>query len=239
MQTASSKAAIVLAALAVLSFGLVATSSAAQLNVGTPHLPVEAVNPPGAVRPSPGATLVAGGVPIPFSAFGLTYSGTLTSSVWANDTTNPYIGSNPNAKTFTYMLTNDASSINVLHRLTVGSYGGTPIILADVTYNASSPGVAPTVADRSTADVIGFTFADAHAQVPQLLGNIGPGMQSKILVVQTNATEFLPSFASVIDGSTTNVPSWAPIAQIPEPSTLVLAGLGVVGLAFGWARRRK
>jgi hypothetical protein len=235
MHSASSKAGLILAALAILSFGLVATTNAAPLTVGSPQLPVASE----AGQPSPGATLVAGGVPIPFTSFGLTYSGTLTSSVYANDTTNPYIGSNPLAKTFTYLLTNNAGSSNVLHRLTVGSYAGVSAILTDVSYDPGTAGVSPTVADRSTADVIGFTFADAIQLVPQLLGNIPPGGQSKLLVVQTDATEFLPSFASVIDGSVTIVPSWAPITQIPEPSTCVLAGMGLIGLVIGVARRRK
>jgi MYXO-CTERM domain-containing protein len=71
------------------------------------------------------------------------------------------------------------------------------------------------------------------------LGNIPAGGQSKLLVVQTNAVDFLPSFASVIDGSVTVVASWAPITQIPEPSTCVLAGMGLVGLVIGVARRRR
>jgi hypothetical protein len=244
MQTASFKAALVLTAFAVLTLGFIATSSAGTLAVGTPMLPVDSQ----AGQPSPGAILVAGDLdangipdPIPFSSFGLTYSGTLASGVWMGDTTNPFYDpvTSPNVKTFTYLLTNDASSTNVLHRLTVGSYGGPVPILTDVSYDPNTPGVSPTLADRSTADVIGFTFADTVTGIPQLLGNIPAGGQSKLLVVQTNAVDFLPSFASVIDGSVTVVASWAPITQIPEPSTCVLAGMGLVGLVIGVARRRR
>jgi hypothetical protein len=241
MQSVSKRAASLATAVAILLIAAVGAAQAAPLNVGTPQLPVDQVTAPTVAG---GASIVAGGVAVPFTSFGLTYSGTLTSTVWEDDPGNPYLGSNPDAKTFTYTLTNNSStgippSTNVLHRLTVGSYGGTPTILTDVGYDNSTTGVSPTVADRSTADVIGFTFADLVTGIPQLLGNIPPGSGSKTLVVRTNSTAFAPSFASVIDGSVTVVASWAPVQQIPEPSTLVLAGMGIVGLAVGIARRRR
>jgi hypothetical protein len=239
MHSLNCKAACVFIVPAVLSitlFGSAATSFGGPLIAGgAPQLPVDTETQPSL----PGATIVAGGSPVFFSNFGGSNTGALTSTVWANDPNNPYLATNPQAKTFTYLLKNDATSTNVLHRITVGSYSGAPEILTDAGYDSSTPGVAPTAADRSTADVIGFTFADTDPAFPVLLGNIPPGAQSKLLIVQTNATAFSPSFASVIDGGVTVIASWAPVQQIPEPGTCALASAGLVGLGIAIVRRRR
>jgi hypothetical protein len=232
MHSVSSRAAYIFVSTAALSVALFASAAASYGGPlaagGAPQLPVDTETQP----TLPGASIVAGGDAVLFSNVGSTNGGTLTSTVWANDPNNPYLATNPQAKTFTYFLTNNAASANVLHRLTVGSYLGTPAILTDVGYDSSTPGVAPTAADRSTADVIGFTFADTDPNFPQALGSIPPGGQGKLLIVQTNASDYLPSFASVIDGLVTVIPSWAPVQQIPEPSTFVFASVALIGLGI-------
>jgi hypothetical protein len=177
-------------------------------------------------EPDPiGGTLIAGGVPVPFTA--ATFSGTLISSVIAGDTTNPYGG-----LTFTYFLTNNAASPHEIHRFTVSSFAS---YQTDVSFQPPQApgGVIPTFADRSdgVGDVIGFGF------IPLLGGALKPGQSSVLMVVQTDAQTYHPTLAAVIDGSVAMVSSFAPLTIIPEPSTLVLGAIGLVGLAFG-ARMR-
>jgi hypothetical protein len=196
-------------------------ADAAPLAVGATQFPVA-----NEADPSAGATDLVGFPPLvaPFVGFGFT--GTLTSRVLTNEASNP---NGPNALTFTYQLSNSAASAHVLHRLTVVHFFQVPIIAADVSYQGASPGQAPTLADRSTSDVIGFSFADPIPGVPGVFGNIPPGGSSKLLVIQTSATMVQTSFASVINGTVAYVATYAPFT-IPEPSAFVLAAVGLIGL---------
>lgn len=204
-----------LASIGLLAFAAAPLAQAAPLT-GTPPgflspVPVE-------TDPQPGSTLIAGGTPTAFTGFG--FSGVLTSSVLRGNSFGP------DALTFTYQLSNDASSFNAFHRLTVSSFA---TFLTDV--SSQTGGVQPTLADRSTPDVVGFSFLDGLGQGP-----VRPGGQSSLLVVETNSLAFTPSSASVIDGSTAGVPSFAPLPAIPEPGTLVLGVFGSLGF-LGLIRR--
>ncbi len=188
--------------------------------------PLTAV-PPGFLSPLPvetdppaGSTLVAGGTPTAFSGFG--FSGVLVSSVYRGNS----FGTD--ALTFTYQLSNDAASFNTLHRFTISSFAS---FLTDVSIQTG--GLPPSLADRSTPDVVGFSFLDGIGQGPLL-----PGGQTSLMVIETNSLAFTPSTASVIDGSTAGVPSFAPLPAIPEPATWALGVIGVVGL-LGLVRRAR
>jgi hypothetical protein len=186
---------------------------------------------PGASIPAPaepdptGGVPVAGGLPVAFAS--ANYTGTLTSTVIAGDPSNPLGG-----LTFTYLLTNDASSLNSLERMTISSFAG---FATDVSYQFPAAGVPPTFIDRNPlpGDVVGFSFFSA----PIGSGAILPGTNSALLVIQTDAPTFQPSFAHILDGTPALVASYAPAFGIPEPSTLVLAIVG--GLALLIYRRRR
>jgi hypothetical protein len=194
--------------------------------------PLTAV-PPGVLTPvpvetdpPPGSTLIAGGTPTAFSGFG--FSGVLVSSVYRGNT----FGTD--ALTFTYQLSNDAASFNALHRLTTSSFAG---FLTDVSTQplATIPEiqqVQPTLVDRSTPDVIGFSFLDGLGGE----GPIRPGNTSPLLVIETNSLAFTPTTASVIDGSIAGVLSFAPLPAIPEPATWTLCAIGLFGIV-GLMRR--
>jgi hypothetical protein len=175
--------------------------------------------------PVVGGTLVAGGVPV--SVTSATFDGTLTSSVISGDGNNGALG----GLTFVYTLTNDARSPGQMDRLTVNGFSG---FITDSGYVL--PGVAPGLNDRSVSgDVVGFTFIGPPIGTGVLL----PGQSSAQLIVRTDAQNFTPTFASVIDGSVASVLSFAPLPQnVPEPSTLAIAATGLFGLAaWGWCQR--
>jgi len=188
----------------------------------------------GEAEPAPGSVVVGGGAPVPFVA--ASYTGILTSTVWNNDASNPF---GLQALTFTYTLTNNAGSAHELHRFTISNF---ETFLTDAAFSTLlPPGVPPLFIDRNggVGDVVGFSYP---TPIPPVLigpGPIGPGMTSMTMVIQTNALLFQPTLASVINGSVTMVPSLAPQALIPEPSTLALAGMGVAALGMVVARRRR
>jgi hypothetical protein len=207
----------------------------AQSSFATMLTPSSAIIAPGEADPGVGAVVVGGGLPIPFLA--ASYSGTLTSTVWTNDPANPF---GLDKLTFTYVIANDAGSAHELHRFTISSFDN---FQTDVSYSTTLPaGIAPLFIDRSPGlgDVVGFSYPTPIPPVLLGPGAITPGSTSMVMVIQTDALLFQPTMASVINGSTTMVPSLAPQALIPEPSSLALAALGAAwGLGAIVHRRRK
>jgi hypothetical protein len=173
-----------------------------------------------------GGVVVANSGPVPFTS--ATFQGTLTSEVIGSDPANPF---GPGNLTFTYMLTNTGGPESI-DRLTVPGWG-IPGLLTDASYQAPVlPGnIIPTSFDRSIdplGNVIGVFFTPPVTG----LGAIPPGGTSALVVIQTNSTQFNPSVASMIDGSTAQATTFAPLLVFgsPEPSTLVLGLVGFAGL---------
>jgi hypothetical protein len=166
---------------------------------------------------------------LPFTS--ATFTGTLRSEVFNNDPTNP------NGLTFVYMLTNvgDATHVNSIGRLTVPGYGIAGLT-TDATYVAVAGNTVPTSFDRSSAATLGDVVGTSFTAAPLGQGEIPPGTSADTIVIRTNATVFNQSIASVIDGSTAQVATFATFTPVPEPSTLALFMLGLVGVAT--ARRR-
>jgi hypothetical protein len=170
--------------------------------------------------------------PVFFSAPG--YTGTLTSSVYDGDSTNPF---GLTALTFTYLIVNNPNSSHEIHRLTVSSFQS---FATDVSYSSLSGGLEPTFIDRNTlGDVVGFSFPTPIPPVLVSFGALAPGMTTRLMVIQTNSTRFHFSTASIINGSTTGVVSLAPDVLVPEPSTLTLGALGLLGTVAIAIRKRR
>lgn len=204
--------------IAGIVLGSVPAASAVPLFPGATIFAVGEFDPTGGIP-------IAGPLPVPFVA--PTFSGMLTSTVIAGDPSNPFGG-----LTFTYLLDNFPISANSIGRLTINDYAG---FLVDSSFEIPLAGVAPTLNDRSlgVGDVIGFSFIGP----PLGAGTLVPGSTSALLVVQTNAPAFVPTFASVIDGSVVSVATFAP--AVPEPSTLLSALIGICGLLLVSSRRFK
>jgi hypothetical protein len=182
-------------------------------------------SPPGFISPVPveadplPSAIEVESMSVPFTGTG--FSGVLVSTVYRRPNDN-------NQLTFTYQLQNSANSSNVLHRMTVSSFAG---FTTDASTQAGGANIiVPTLVDRSTPDVVGFSFLDGFGQP------IRPGQQSSLLVVETNALTHVDSTAAIIDGTTATVGTFAPLLPIPEPGTWALGILGMMGLV-GIARK--
>ena len=183
----------------VLLGGIAPSADAALL---LPNTTIAAVAEPDPI----GGTVIANSGPVAFSSG--TINGTLTSQV-IQGATNPLGG-----LTFTYLLTLNGGSPDAVERFSISAYDA---FSTDASYNTSVGATAPTTISRSlNGNVIGFNFP-APATLP-------PGATSRLLVVQTNAPSHAVTTASVINGTTATVTSFAPLA-VPEPGTVSILAL--------------
>lgn len=155
-----------------------------------------------------------------YSFASATLDGTVTSTVYTGDPSNPYGG-----LTFTYLVTLlSPQSSDSLSELTVGSYGG---FQTDVSYNLVGTEVAPSDFSRTggTGDVLQFFWNNA--------GGVLPGETGALIVVQTSALNAQIGMGGVIDSVPANVAVYAPV---PEPA---IGSLFASGLAALFIFRRR
>ncbi len=196
---------------------------------------------------STAALLAPGGILFPAPAGGLnggtslavkntayvsaTFTGTLHSEVFGSDPTNPFgLG----GLTFVYQITNTSNFASQIERITIPDFSG---FQTNADYVAGAGGfIAPTYVDRSVSP--GVTPGFGFLPTPIGAGSIMSGQTSALLVIYTDARAFQSTTASIIDGSVTTTPSFAPSTVIPEPSSIVLAGFASVSLVWYLRRRR-
>jgi len=190
-------------------------SNAAPLNPGSSiALPSE---------PGPTGGLVLNSSSLSFVA--PTFSGTLISKVISGDLSNPFAG----GLTFTYELSNNSISPDPIDRFTLSSYLGFSV---DASYPSGAlvGSIVPTSVTRNgTGNQISFNYTGPFE------GTLLPGSASVLLVLQTSATGYQNSTAAIINSSSVNVATFAPLA-VPEPGTAALLLLGALALVV---RRKK
>ena len=179
---------------------------------------------------APGTLLASLVAPYSFATTAGTTSGTLTSAVYRNSS---------GTLDFYYQVMNSSGSATDIAREIDTSFAG---VTTWTGYRTDAVGpfvagtVAPVTADRNVAgSVVGFNFN------PPESAEILHGTTSDILVISTNSLLFTAGNASVIDGGTSTVASFAavPTSGVPEPTTTLLIGGGLAAVAIlrRWKRQ--
>jgi hypothetical protein len=147
------------------------------------------------------------------------YSGNLVSSVLNNDTSNPF---GLSALTFTYLISMDSSTLDPVSRFTISSFAN---YSTDASYTSTGTDIIPSSVNRSSAPggVVRFSFDTAI---------LGAGTTSALLVIQTDASSWAVTQAGLVDGVGTlaNSLAPAPVATVPEPNQIIIAGAGLLAL---------
>jgi PEP-CTERM motif-containing protein len=83
----------------------------------------------------------------------------------------------------------------------------------------------PVTVDRSSGNgaVIGFNFDEFGDEIQ-------PGTTTVWLVIETNAVTFTSGFLSAQDGTAGSGVAFAPLAAVPEPTSMMLVGGGLLAL---------
>jgi hypothetical protein len=135
--------------------------------------------------------------------------------------TNPFTG----GLTFTYQV---SVSSGLVEHLSGSSFAN---FMADVAFDNSVSGtVAPNTANRSGS----FD----NGKVIEFNGEWIQGQTSAVLMINTDAKTFTSGTIGIIDGAATTLTGFAPVANISEPTSLLLLGGCFIGLGGMAACRR-
>src|SRR5215472_14041342 len=182
------------------------------------------------------STLGVGGTapPSPLTPTGTilaTTSGTVTTPTFSTDFTT-WVYSDPlntwcaNCLDFVYQFTNNGPDVN--QRYTMFNFGSFNIDAGTNPFGVHDP-ITVSRSMLANGQVISFNF-------DQFGDEIQPGTTTVQLVIETDATHFMPGFLSVQDGTAGFGAAFQPAPAIPEPASLVLMGSGLIAVG-GFLRK--
>jgi len=175
-------------------------------------VPGEIINAPGNNAP-PAASTVASIIAAPW----VTLHATGTFSEW--------VYRNPTGLLFEYQITNNASS-----QVDDGVYEFTANDFSNFTTNVDAHPLLPNPTQLYRTGGLGSTVEFDNRASPIL-----PGTTGELFWIQTNAQYYNTTLDGITADTTANVAALGP--TIPEPSTMMLLGMGILGL-FGLRKRK-
>lgn len=163
--------------------------------------------------PSPGVANIVAPLVIPFTG---TDAG---GKVWFTGTLTQWVKTSPMGLVFEYQVANNAGSLAA-------------ITLTDTTdYDAYQTNV-----DATGAGVAPFFFSRAiPGNAVSILGIFNPNVTSQLMWIQTNSQTTGWGTTQIQGTGNTKLTTYCPM--IPEPTSMVLLGLGALGL-FGLRKRK-
>ena len=140
-----------------------------------------------------------------------TFTANATASVYSDSANTFCVG----CLDFVYMVTRTGGN-DPIERITVGDFTG---YLVDAGVVTSSPGFGPDSVNRSAdGGVVGFNYQST---------NLTGTDSTQLLVVQTNATNYMAGLLSIQDRQSANGLGFQPVAATPEPVSMTLLGGGL------------
>ena len=134
---------------------------------------------------------------------------------------------------FLYQISSDSSSTDSVTGASMGSYVGfaTNVGTLNGAFGSFAAGnKAPSSAARTpSGQAVDFNFSSF----------INGGDTSLVLVIATDASAFTSGALNIKDNGVATVQAFAPAAAVPEPSSMLLFGTGLSGVAIFLRRRSK
>jgi hypothetical protein len=204
---------LLIVAIAILFVGgISSTAKAVSLSPGQVDIPIT----PGGFAPTLPSPVT---VSATFST--ATYSGNITENVYSGTTDGTVTG-----MLFEYTFSNNTGSETIAY-MSVGGYAG---FATDI--YATGPGDPPFNLTRSSSGGTLDIYFVGNAE-----GGVPGGQSSDTIWIQTNAPYYTSNNTTLDDSTATNIPTTLGPTAIPEPATMVMFGIGALGLVG--LRKRK